>query len=248
MFILCTNHDTFNKYLYITIQYIILQSYSYQPKDIKNGFGLLEAAVIKRCDCLKAELHLIMSVKDMLEGEVGSVNLQKDLIQKDLITITEQHDALKAAYHALSYENAHHLQAPQVVEKSLDDTLKVSLNELQLKFEQSEESNRELKSKLTTTEKKLIELEKWPGVVNTIEERMNILLNERANLESIANNAKEEVKHYKKLTETLKDKMKKMSNNSSDTKQFLDSFEEGMRRNEFIFVICLKDEYDIIIF
>jgi site-specific recombinase len=188
-----------------------------------------------------------MSVKDMLEGEVGSVNLQKDLIQKDLITITEQHDALKAAYHALSYENAHHLQAPQVVEKSPDDTLKVSLNELQLKFEQSEESNRELKSKLTTAEKKLIELEKWPGVVNTIEERMNILLNERANLESIANNAKEEVKQYKKLTETLKDKMKKMSNNNSDTKQFLDSFEEGMRRNKFIFVICLKDEYDIII-
>jgi len=196
--------------------------------DIKNGFSVLEAAVVKRCDCLKAELHLIMSIKDMLEGEVGSINLQKDLIQKDLLTVTEQHDALKAAYHALSYENAHHLQAP--VEKSSDhiDTI----NELQLKLEESEESNRQLKSKLVTSEKKLIELEKWPGVVNTIEERMNILLNERANLESIANNAKEEVKHYKKLTETLKDKMKKMSNNSSDTKQFLDSFEEGMSLKE----------------
>jgi len=177
----------------------------------------------------------------MLEGEVGSINLQKDLIQKDLLTITEQHDALKAAYHALSYESAHQHQTriqsedqqqqqqQQQSSPTLDltATQAATIIELQRKFQESEENNRDLKNKLITIEKKMMELEKWPGVVNTIEERMNNLLNERSKLESIANHAKEEVIHYKKLTETLKDKMKKMSNNNTDTKQFLDSFEEG---------------------
>ena len=61
-----------------------------------------------------------------------------------------------------------------------------------------------------------------------MEEKLNILLNEKSELESIVINSKDELNHYKKLTETLKDKMRKLSsNNNGDNKQFLDSFEEG---------------------
>lgn len=44
--------------------------------------------------------------------------------------------------------------------------------------------------------------------------------------EASATSAKEETAHYKKLTETLKQKLRSLSDQSGDNQTFLDTFEE----------------------
>ena len=72
---------------------------------MQKAFKQLEAAISKRFGALKDEITLLSSVKELLEGELGSASLQREMLGKDLTSVSEEHEALKAAYHALETES-----------------------------------------------------------------------------------------------------------------------------------------------
>jgi len=47
---------------------------------MQNAFHLLENAISKRHSGLLNELALLSSVKELLEGELGSSNLQREMV------------------------------------------------------------------------------------------------------------------------------------------------------------------------
>eukprot|EP01036_Dinobryon_divergens_P029958 gene29958-39134_t len=59
------------------------------PSDMQNAFKQLEAAIAKRLRSLQDEIGLLSSVKELLEGELGSANLQRELVSKDLTAVSE---------------------------------------------------------------------------------------------------------------------------------------------------------------
>ena len=67
----------------------IFFSSSSQPSDMQNAFKQLESAISKRSRSLQDEIGLLSSVKELLEGELGSANLQRELVSKDLTAVTE---------------------------------------------------------------------------------------------------------------------------------------------------------------
>lgn len=182
---------------------------------------MLEKAIAGRIDGLKAELSLIMSVKDLLEGELSTANLQRDIVQRDLSTVQEQHETLKTAYDALSYETARQLSQAQ---NSTSD------RETQARLLQTaNDTNTALLEELRIAQENLKSLEKWPLAVAALEEKLAAALQDKTRAEANATSAKEEVSHYKRLTETLKQKLRELSGGSADSKEFLDSFEEVMK-------------------
>ena len=60
-----------------------------QPSDMQSAFKQLEAAMAKRLRSLTDEIGLLSSVKELLEGELGSANLQRELVSKDLTAVSE---------------------------------------------------------------------------------------------------------------------------------------------------------------
>ncbi len=53
------------------------------------------------------EIQLLLSTKDLLEGELQTAHLQRDLLQQDFVVLSEEHEALKTAYNAVDYEQRH---------------------------------------------------------------------------------------------------------------------------------------------
>ncbi|KAJ1434307.1 hypothetical protein B484DRAFT_446731 [Ochromonadaceae sp. CCMP2298] len=192
------------------------------PDNVRTGFAILEHAVTDRLDGLRSELGLVISLKDLLEGELSTCMLHRDMIQKDLSSLTEQSDALKAAYDALSYETARQqsLQAEGAVEGSREREL----------LQRAEESNQRIEGDLQRAQKRVQELESTPFVVAALEEQVAILLAEKTRDLSKVKSAKEEVGHWKKLAESLKQKLRDLGEQEGDNgKNFMDSFEEVMQ-------------------
>jgi hypothetical protein len=190
---------------------------------VRNAFGLLEKAFASRVQGLQAELSLITSLKDLLEGELGSANLQRDILQHDLVTVSEQHDALKGAYDSLSYEAARQQQ------NGGQGGSAEQLKESQLLLERANESHVRLLTEFQEAQRTVLELQKWPAIANDAENRLVTANTAKDRAETAALSAKEEVAHYKKLTETLKQKLRDLGAAGGGDKEFLDSFEEVMK-------------------
>jgi chromosome segregation ATPase len=192
-----------------------------QPADARNAYHVLERAISGRLDGLKAELRLITSIKELLDGELSTSTLQRDILQRDLCTVQEQHEALKAAYDALSYETAR--QASQSSSSTAD------LQAQQDLLRSANETNKALLDELQEAQANLKQLEKWPAMLAALEERLNTAVQDKTRAEAVSVSAKEEVTHYKKLTETLKQKLRDLGGATADNKEFLDTFEEVMK-------------------
>lgn len=192
-----------------------------QPHDGRSAYGNLEKALSGRIEGLKAEVSLITSIKDLLEGELSTANLQKDILQRDLCTVQEQHEALKTAYDSLSYETAR--QASQSQHSAEERETQAQL------LQSANDKNKALTEELLETQSNLRALDKWPAMLAALEEKLQTAMQDKARAETTAVSAKEEVGHYKKLTETLKQKLRDLSDGSGDNKEFLDTFEEVMK-------------------
>lgn len=166
---------------------------------------------------MKSEISLLLSVKESLENEISSINLQRDMIQQDLMTLTEAHSALTAAYHSLSYETA------TMQKKSMDSKLSDTV-------EEQKRTILKLEGDLLEQRLQLKAFEQWPVMVAELEGRMRTLADEKAQLESNQKSMQEEVAHYKKLTDNLKSKLRELTEKSGgDSKDFMDTFEEVMQ-------------------
>ena len=188
---------------------------------MRNAFGILERAFSGRIDGLKMELSLIMSIKELLEGELSTAQLQKDMLTRDLTTVSEQHEALKTAYDSLSYEAARLQSQNSNIEAQ---------NQSKELLERANESNARLLMEYQEAQRTIMELQKWPILATEAENRLSTAMTEKTRAETTTAAAKEEVAHYKKLTETLKQKLRDLgANGGGDSKEFLDSFEEVMK-------------------
>jgi paraquat-inducible protein B len=211
-------------YIYVSVSLCFCVCF-YQTADPRAALDALSKAVVYRLDGVKMELSLMTSIKDLLEGELSTSTLQKDMLQRDLGTVTEQHEALKAAYDALSYETAH-----QQSKASSSSSSEAVVAELREQLERANGTKTQLEADLLNAQRHMHELEKWPAIVNTVEMKLNTALQEASKANVAAQAAKEEAGHYKKLTETLKQKLRDLgANGGGDNKEFLDSFEEVMK-------------------
>lgn len=188
-----------------------------QPEEYKRGLQLLDNAIEGRFASLKSEISLLLSVKMNLENELSSSTLQRDMIQQDLSTLTEAHSALTAAYHSLSYETA------TMQRKSLDSNLSDTV-------EQQKRTILKLEGDLLEQRLQLKAFEQWPSMVAELEVRLRASSDEKTQLELQQKAMQEEIAHYKKLTDSLKSKLKDLTAKSGgDSKDFMDTFEEVMQ-------------------
>jgi chromosome segregation ATPase len=202
---------------YVTIKTI-------QPENMRTAFQSLEMAIARRLQGLRSEVHLLHSVKELLEGEIASSNLQRDMLGQDVSTLTAQLTALKGAYHELSFETA---------SSKIQEINKQDNNDLSLQNQLKDANNNviQLQTQLYDANRKLSDLVKVHDQYVQTETALTIMTEKCSVSENVVSGQVEEIKQYKRLTDTLKDKIKEMgsSRGSQDAKDFLDSFEEVMR-------------------
>lgn len=191
---------------------------------MKNGIHTLQCAISNRLNNLKSELHLIMSVKDLLESDLSTSNTQNDMLQKDLSSVSEEYQALKAAYDSLSYETAR----SQEMVQSAKDT--------QSLLERSNQVNDQLETELCELKHRLLEFDKLAEALAQAEDQLRVASSEKAQLVHSTKGLEKELQQYKTLTEVLKEKVREMGRvgNTSDSKDFLDTFEEVMREEMMV--------------
>lgn len=199
----------------ITIE--MTQSNSTLPSECIEGFLSLDKAVTNKLDSLRSEIKLLLSVKEALEGEMQSSTLQRDMLTQDLHHVTEEHEALKAAYHSLSFETAAASRSS------------AELDKLKTTVQQQQDTITGLNTSLNMQKVQLKAFEQWPVLVAELEERLRILTQEKTAIEATNSDLLAEIEQYKRLTETLKDKLRTMASKTMGGTDFLDSFEEVMR-------------------
>lgn len=174
-------------------------------------------------------------MKNVLEADNQTLTLQKDLIQQDFFTINDQHEALKAAYHSLSYESATVGIKSDSKEK---DTIIEKLNK-ELNLATNENSKLKLEMSSMNYQDLILEMEK----------KLNDTIQAKLNLEKAYKDIQDELNYYKKQCEKLKNNFKELnSSNNITEKNFLDSFEEVMKDEmmnmKFAFEKKLRDAKD----
>ena len=75
-------------------------SYLNLAPDMQNGFKTLDAAIGATFSGLFSQLRLMTSMKDLLEGDLASLQLKMDMVGRDFDTLTSDHEALTSAYNA----------------------------------------------------------------------------------------------------------------------------------------------------
>ncbi|RYH12964.1 hypothetical protein EON65_36820 [archaeon] len=185
---------------------MIQQEYTHLSADYAKAFGALDMSLVSYTSSLVRERDLLLSVKEVLEGEVSSQICQKDILQSDLQTIASEYEAMKVAYDSLSYEAATSAKNHKEIEK-----LRHHIQDLE--GEVSKHNRKQSTESVQMGE-----------MLNALEEQVRLLNAENVKLASELSSSKEEVVQYKKLVESYKDKLRKASN-----KDFMDTFEEVMQ-------------------
>lgn len=132
---------------------------------------------------------------------------------------------MTAAYHSLSYETATGSGS-----KSNAETEK-----LKTTVEEQKKTITRLEGDLIDYRAQLRTFETWPALVGELEVKLRNLTEEKNRYQSLHKTSEEEVLHYKKLTETLKAKIKSIGDGHNvDTKDYLDTFEEVMKEEMMV--------------
>ena len=169
----------------------------------------------------------------MIEQEMQSVTTQKDLLSKDFQVLQEEHDALKTAYHSLSYENA----TASTSEKTEVARLERETRRLQeLITEQSTKIERLERDKgLTALQKQ--SLEHYESLATELQEKVLQLESQCSDWRLRHQTVETELQQYRLLTDNLKEKIKDLSKKLQNQHQsshanpadFFDTFEEVMK-------------------
>lgn len=159
---------------------------------------------------IQAQWNSLLVNRVSLESELSSSSTTKELLQSDLITLQEEHTALKAAYSQLQSD------AEANNSRSLEKQLNLANDKLI-----------ELQAELAGAARKTLELERLPPQLAESEEKVRRLSDENIQAYNTNKELMNEVESYKQLCDSLKKKIKDMS--GKDTREFMDSFEEVMQ-------------------
>jgi chromosome segregation ATPase len=207
---------------------------------------LLDQTIEHKLSSLENQVAVLTSAKELLEGEVSTLNVERSLLGADLANISSEHEALKAAYHALETETMNAAASSLAAEKKrakekeaaaattaapaieVDISgLTVKITSLEKQLNASNDMCERLQSELATAARRMMQYDKMPSTVRELEAKLRVLEDAKSRLDSELLQKTEECDSYRQLTETLKEKIRNLS--SPDQRDFLDSFEEVMR-------------------
>jgi chromosome segregation ATPase len=166
---------------------------------------------------MQKEINSIHVEKDKTEHELLSINLQKELLNKDFQKLSSDHLTLKNSYQSQVFQSAENEKRNKI---SSDMILEETVRKYELMNENIIKRN--------------IELEKLPEVIIELKQKNSSNNTEIARLNNEVKNIQEELLTYMKLTDNLKTKLKDLSGANKDEvetgrRDFLDTFEEVMK-------------------
>lgn len=221
--LLATHEDSAHTYHYNHSRH-----HSQLPTPFAEALIALDEAIEHPLKTIKAELQLVLRLKEVLEGDLQTVTLQRDLLSQDFSALQEQNEALRGAYHSLSYETATQ-QSNQSANKQSTEEIQA----LKQQIEQQQATITTLQNSLDMQKLQLRTFEQWPKLVAELEERMRDSNTEKARLETQLKSAQAESVQFAKLVEQLKQKIKDLCNKAGASagrdSDFLDSFEEVLQ-------------------
>lgn len=159
---------------------------------------------------VQAQWNSLLVNRVSLESELSSSSTTKELLQSDLITLEEEHTAIKAAYSQLQSD------AEANNSRSLEKQLNLANDKLI-----------ELQAELAGAARRAMELERLPPLLAESEEKVRHLSDENIQAYNTNKELMSEIESYKQLCDSLKKKIRDMS--GKDTREFMDSFEEVMQ-------------------
>ena len=182
-----------------------------------SGSALVFAAEnVSTCiNGLQSELNTLLAAKDSLESVIASYSLQQEMMTKDISNLTAQNDDLKNNYNTL-------LNEIKEGKKLAQD--RASGNE------GDKQKMADLQAELAVEKRKTSQLDVLAGRIAELEISLSTSIREMTSLGTKLRQGEEENKALKKLVDTLKERIRKMSTGDDmSTQDFLDSFEEVMR-------------------
>jgi len=189
-----------------------LEKIEFNQEEIE-AFSYLDSAIATQFEFLRSQIMTISTVKDMLEGEIQNYTMEREILMKDLTSLTNEHDAIKGAYHALETETMN----------------KKGDSDLQKKLTAAQEMLEQVQSELASMARRSLELERLPPLLSELEIKFKASEDAKIKNDFKVKEITEELGSYKALCEKLKQKIRDMSGKDSKTQDFLDSFEEVMR-------------------
>lgn len=196
----------------------------------RSVLAQLRSAVHSRLQGLQREVALLLQLKEGLEGDVASANLQRDMLQADFVAVQEQHDALKAAYHSQSYELA--TRGSGSAQQSHADA--EELRRLNQEVATLRDTVRTLENSLQLQKLQLRTLEQWPALVADLEAKVDSAAREKLRLEYQLTSAQSELTETQKLVASLRDKVRDLcsaqaGSTNSQANNWSDTYEEVMQ-------------------
>jgi chromosome segregation ATPase len=184
-------------------------------EEMKNALKLLDESITTREACLREEVVSMNTVKELLEGENSSLQVNMDMVNKDMMTIQSELEAMRVSYHTLHSETI----GKEGAGARADKELKIANDKII-----------ELQTELVNAARKTLELERLPPQLEQEETKRRKAEEDKITAESTLTELREELKQYKHLNESLKEKMREIAGaKDASSKDFLDSFEEVMQ-------------------
>lgn len=187
------------------------------------------------------EINILLSARDQLESDLATNTVQRDILSGDLASATSELEVMKGAFSGMESETID-LRRKLDIERAKNQELSVgggnqsggggggvSKEELvaaQRRLAAANDLLHQLQEDLAVSTRRNIELERLPKDVASLEARIVMLESDKGQLKAANVGLTNEVESYKKLTESLKEKLKAASNSDKD---FFDTFEEVMR-------------------
>ena len=184
-------------------------SYLNLSPDMQNGFRTLDTAIGATFSGLISQLRLMTSMKDLLEGDLASLQLKMDMVMRDFDTLTADHEAITSAYNSsmndrYSPEKIKNLQNGRVTttSSSMSDSEKDLINEL---LREANDKVIELQTDLLMATRKALEADQLAAHVRELQEQLHAAESDKRTAESLGKSYQEEAASYK-VTSTLTQK------------------------------------------
>jgi len=187
------------------------------PSDVAACLAMLDSTLDRSSAQLREQLESVLSVKDSLESELYSQQTRCDLMQKDLEATSRELDAVRGAHKALEME-AVKPQQQQQQQQQYEQQARLADGTIS-----------ELTGDLARAHRRIKDLEKVVESVVDIEARLSLAEEAKASLKIQLQEACDQNEAERKISESLKAKLRELSSKGGKDKDFLDSYEEVMR-------------------
>jgi len=175
-----------------------------------HSLRLLEEALQSRLSGMHDQLLSMSFVKDSLETEVQTLQMAQEVVTKDFLIVQQELDVMRTAHSSLRAES--------------------SSGDAALKLERANNLLLDLQAEVAAAHRRTFDLERLPALVAELEYKLRTVETKALEQDGELVVLKGELESYKKMSENLKNKIRELSSKGdSDSKDFMDSFEEVMQ-------------------